>query len=228
LVGVDQFVCQVLLRDVFAHLDAGSSNYSVVVGTRLRLHSEKLPEEYPVGFDPQESFAKVDEDGGVEDTVGVEIEVLDAVVLQEPLEEVSNPHSANRVNIGISSRFFSMGYGSPAAARHMSTSFSRRNPLFSSASRSSVFAFDFFHSWLGFGCGRDTGGDDPAADPEASSWDLFFPPAVFKLLDDEGFILQVHWVFTRIRSEVMAVASGGGALGSSICSEVAVCTSGRF
>jgi hypothetical protein len=31
----------------------------------------------------------VDEDRGVEDTVGVEVEVLDAVVLQEPLEEIA-------------------------------------------------------------------------------------------------------------------------------------------
>jgi hypothetical protein len=45
-------------------------------------------------------------------------------------------------------------------------------------------------------------------------------------LDGEGFILQVHWVFTRIRSGATAVASGGGALGSAIYSEVAVCTSG--
>jgi hypothetical protein len=55
----------------------------------LGLHAEELPEEYPVGFDPQESFAKMDEDGGVEDTIGVEIEVLNTVVLQEPLEEVA-------------------------------------------------------------------------------------------------------------------------------------------
>jgi hypothetical protein len=34
-----------------------------------------------VGFDPQESFAKMDEDGGVKDIVGIEIEVLDTVVL---------------------------------------------------------------------------------------------------------------------------------------------------
>jgi hypothetical protein len=62
----------------------------------------------------------------------------------------------------------------------------------------------------------------------ASSRDLFFPPAVFKLLDCEGFIPQVHWVFTRIRSGATAVAAGGGALGSAIYSEVAVCTSGGF
>jgi hypothetical protein len=149
-----------------------------------------------VGFDPQESFAKVDEDGGVEDTIGVEVEVLDVVVCKSPLKKLlagrDNPRSANRVNIGISSGFFSIGYGSPAAARHMPTSFSRRNPLFSSTSRSSVFAFEFFHSWLGFGRGGDTGDDDPAADLAASSRDLFFPPAVFKHLDGEGFILQVH------------------------------------
>jgi hypothetical protein len=58
----------------------------------------------------------VDEDGGVEDTVGVEVDVLDAVVLQEPLEEIGR--------LGISSGFFSKGYGSPATACHMSTSFS--------------------------------------------------------------------------------------------------------
>jgi hypothetical protein len=67
-----------------------------------------------------------------------------------------------------------------------------KKSLFSSASRSSIFAFDFFHSRLGFERGGDTDGDDPAADPAASSRDCFFPPAVFKLLDGDGFILQVH------------------------------------
>jgi hypothetical protein len=42
-----------------------------------------------MGLDPQESFAEVHEDGGVEDTVGVEVEVLDVVVPQQPLEEVA-------------------------------------------------------------------------------------------------------------------------------------------
>jgi hypothetical protein len=61
--------------------------------------------------------------------------------------------------------------------------------MFSSANRSSVFAFYFFHSLLGFGRGGDTSGVDSAADPAASSRDLFFPPVVFMLLDGEGFIL---------------------------------------
>jgi hypothetical protein len=61
----------------------------------------------------------------------------------------------------------------------MSTSFSRRNPLLTSASKSSVFALDFFHSLFGFGHGGDVGDVDPWADPPASSRDLFFPAPVF-------------------------------------------------
>jgi hypothetical protein len=102
-----------------------------------------------------------------------------------------------------------MGYGSPAVALHMSTSFSRRNPLLRRASKSSVFALDFFHSRFGSGRGGDTGGDVPAADPAASSRALFFPPVAFVVFDGDGFILQVHGVFTRIRSGAIAPALYG-------------------
>jgi hypothetical protein len=44
------------------------------------LHSEEFTEQCPMGLDPQESFAEMHEDGGVEDTVEVEVEVFDAVV----------------------------------------------------------------------------------------------------------------------------------------------------
>jgi hypothetical protein len=128
--------------------------------------------------------------------------------------------------MGISSGFFSMGYGSPAAALHMSTSFSRRNPLLRSANRSSVLALDFFHSRFGSGHGGDTDGDVLTADPAASSRDLFFPPAAFEVFDGEGFILQVHGVFTRIRSGATVVVSDGGALGSTLPSTAAVRTGG--
>jgi hypothetical protein len=47
-------------------------------------------------------------------------------------------------------------------------------------------------------------------------------------LDGEGFILQVQRVFTRIRSGAAVVATGGGAPGSMIYTEVAVCTDGGF
>jgi hypothetical protein len=183
-----------------------------------------------MGLDPQKGFAEMYEDSGVEDTVGVEVEVLDAVVPHEPLEEVARRERQfalrDRANIGISSGFFSMGYGSPAAALHMSTSFSRRNPLLRRASKSSVFALDFFHSRFGSSRGGDTGGDVPAVDPAASSRLLFFPPAAFVVFDGDGFILQVHGVFTRIRSGATVVASYGGALGSALYSTAAVYTSG--
>jgi hypothetical protein len=96
----------------------------------------------------------------------------------------------------------------------MSTSFSRMNPLLRRASKSSVFAFDFFHSRFGSGRGGDISGAAPVADPEASLRLLFFPPTAFAVLDDDGFILQVHGVFTRIRSGATAVALSGGALRS--------------
>jgi hypothetical protein len=102
-----------------------------------------------------------------------------------------------------------MGYGSPVAALQLSISFSRMNPLLRRASRSSVFIFDFFHSRLGSGRGGDIGGAAPAAAPAASSRPLFFL-TVFVLLDGDGFILQVHGVFTRIRSGATLAALGGG------------------
>jgi hypothetical protein len=70
---------------------------------------------------------------------------------------------------------------------------------------------DFFHSLAGLGCGGDVGGDDPWADPSTLLRDLFFPAPTFDSLDEDGFIIQVHWVFTRIRSGATLVASSGGA-----------------
>jgi hypothetical protein len=59
---------------------------------------------------------------------------------------------------------------------------------------------DLFHSLFGSGRGGDAGGVDPTVDPAASSRDLFFPAAVFMLLDGEGFILKRQQLFTRICS----------------------------
>jgi hypothetical protein len=94
------------------------------------------------------------------------------------------------------------------------------------ANRSSVLALDFFHSRFGSGRGGDTGGDVPAVDLAASSWALFFPMVAFVVFDGDGFILQVHGVFTRIRSGATVVVSYGGALGSTLYSIAAVRTSG--
>jgi hypothetical protein len=96
----------------------------------------------------------------------------------------------------------------------MSTSFFRRKPLFSSASKSLVFALDFIHSLFGFGRGGDVGGIDPSVDPNASSRDLLFPAPVFIVFDGYGFILQMQRVFTHICSGAAPEASSGGAHGS--------------
>jgi hypothetical protein len=59
----------------------------------------------------------------------------------------------------------------------------------------------------------------------ASSWPLFFP-AMFVDLDGEGFILQVHGVFTRIHSGATLEALGGSAFGSTAAAACAGSGSG--
>jgi hypothetical protein len=60
----------------------------------------------------------------------------------------------------------------------------------------------------------------------ASSRDLFFPvAAAFAFFDGDGFILQVHSVFTCIRSGAILVALSDGALRSTAA---AACTVRRF
>jgi hypothetical protein len=64
------------------------------------------------------------------------------------------------------------------------------------------------------------------ADPAASSRSLFFP-AVFAVLDGDGFILQVHDIFTRIHSGATLAALGGGALRSTAAAACAGGDSGQ-
>jgi hypothetical protein len=73
LVGVYEFVREVLIGGVLPHLDPRSSDYPRVAGAGLRLHPEELPEQDPMGLDPQKSFAEMLEDGSVENTVGIEV-----------------------------------------------------------------------------------------------------------------------------------------------------------
>jgi hypothetical protein len=68
LIGVDKFVRQVQLDGIFSHLDAGSTNYSWVVGAWLWLQAEEFPKQDPVGLDPHEDFTEMDEDGSSSST----------------------------------------------------------------------------------------------------------------------------------------------------------------
>jgi hypothetical protein len=89
-VGLNELVRQVLLSGVFSHLDADPSDYSWIAGARLRFHPEKFPEEDPVRLDPKECFTKMDEDRGMENVVRVQIEVLNSVVPEEAIEEITS------------------------------------------------------------------------------------------------------------------------------------------
>jgi hypothetical protein len=51
-----------------------------VIGAQLRLHSEELSKENPVGFDSHKGFEEVHKDGNMEYLVGIKIQVLDVVV----------------------------------------------------------------------------------------------------------------------------------------------------
>jgi hypothetical protein len=78
--------------------------------------------------------------------LGVEVEVLDHIVSEHPLEEVIR----RLCKSALSSGCFSIRYGSLVVTRHRSISFSRRNPLLTKVRRSSVFNFALFHSFDGF------------------------------------------------------------------------------
>jgi hypothetical protein len=106
----------------------------------------------------------------------------------------------------------------------MSISISRRKPLFTSASKSSVFTLDFIHYLFGFGRGGEVGGVDHWADPAASSRDLFFPAPVFMLFQGRlhpanapGFHSQSLRGFSggkqRRRAWICSLRRGGSVLG---------------
>jgi hypothetical protein len=86
LVQFYQLVAQVLVGSVFTHLDSGTFDYSRV---QLRLQSEEFAEQDLVGLDTHKSLAEMNEDGDVEDSIRVEIEVLNTIVPEHALEEIT-------------------------------------------------------------------------------------------------------------------------------------------
>jgi hypothetical protein len=59
------------------------------VGHWYWLHSEKFPEQNPLGFDSHKCFAEVHENRNVEDAIGIKVQVLDAIVPEKTFEEVA-------------------------------------------------------------------------------------------------------------------------------------------
>jgi hypothetical protein len=78
-----------LIGGVLSHLNSDASDYSRIVQAQLRLHPKKFLEQNPVGIDTHKSFAEMQKNRGVEDSIGVEIEVLDAVVPEHPFEQIA-------------------------------------------------------------------------------------------------------------------------------------------
>jgi hypothetical protein len=56
----------------------------------LRLHLEELPEQNPVGLDSPKRLTEVYKDGDVENTVGIQIQVLAAIVPEKTFEEITS------------------------------------------------------------------------------------------------------------------------------------------
>jgi hypothetical protein len=82
LVGVDELVRQVLSNDIFTHLDSDTANYSQVIRAGLGLQPEEFLKHYPVQLDPHKGLTKMDEDRGVEDTIWIHMNVLDAIIVE--------------------------------------------------------------------------------------------------------------------------------------------------
>jgi hypothetical protein len=153
------------------------------------------------------------EDGDMEDTVGVEVEVLNPVVFEHPLEEVAHRqcesalHEPHKHQDLI--RVFSIGYGSPVAVRHRSISFPRRNLLLTRAWRSSIFSFSFVHS-AGFGGVEGGGNDDDWPASLASSQLLFSDVQVLVLFAGDPFILESRASSLAFAWELWRRADYGG------------------
>jgi hypothetical protein len=80
LVRLNELVRQVLVSRIFVHLNTSPSDYSQVIGNRLWFHPKELQEQNPVGLDSHERLTEMYEDRDVEDTIGIKIQVLDAIV----------------------------------------------------------------------------------------------------------------------------------------------------
>ena len=90
LVRVDVIILEVLLMHSFPHLDARSTYYVQEVAVRLRLHSEELLEQCPVGPDPQKGLTEVNEDRDVEDSIGVQMDMLDLVIIEQSIKSYAS------------------------------------------------------------------------------------------------------------------------------------------
>jgi hypothetical protein len=82
-----ELVGNVPIAGLLSKLDASAPYDGWIFGSGLRLHSEKEAEEIPMGFNSEESFAEMDEDGNVTNGIWVEVMELKPVEIKKASEE---------------------------------------------------------------------------------------------------------------------------------------------
>jgi hypothetical protein len=82
-----EFVGKVSIASLLSNLDAGAPYSGWIFGGGLWLYLEKKAEKIPVVFNSKESFAKMDEDSNVVDSIRVEVMELKPVEVKKAPEE---------------------------------------------------------------------------------------------------------------------------------------------
>jgi hypothetical protein len=149
-------------------------------------------------------------DGDVEDTVRVEVEVLDAIVPEHPLEEVASRQCRSTLHEPCEhpNLIWVLLYRVRIASGNCFL-LAKETIVDQGEKILRLQLLAFFHLFVVLGQGEEGGGDDEWSASSASSRLIFFDTPVFVLFAGDAFILQIMVVFTRICSG----AEGEGGLG---------------
>jgi hypothetical protein len=82
-----ELVGNVPIASFLSKLDVGAPYDGWIFGSGLWFYSKKEAEKIPVGFNSKESFAKLDEDGNMENGIRVEVMELKLVEVKKASEE---------------------------------------------------------------------------------------------------------------------------------------------
>jgi hypothetical protein len=82
-----ELVGNVPIAGLLSKLDASAPYDGWIFGSGLWFYSKKEAEKIPVGFNSKESFAKMDEDGNMENGIRVEVMELKPVEVKKASEE---------------------------------------------------------------------------------------------------------------------------------------------
>jgi hypothetical protein len=83
-----------------AGLESYAPNNLLISGTRLVLHKEVVLEQWKIRRNSKKSFAKVDKDYDLKDRVGIQMDKLYLIIIQDPTEEVASKESTSALEEG--------------------------------------------------------------------------------------------------------------------------------